>query len=89
MIELSDVEIQQLKDQNQKRIKRVVSLIAISLTIISILLVALSLSLGPKIDQLVSESLDAKLTSKDLFHGSRRNDSARPSIESLLIKAIN
>uniref|UniRef100_A0AC34Q9M3 Uncharacterized protein n=1 Tax=Panagrolaimus sp. JU765 TaxID=591449 RepID=A0AC34Q9M3_9BILA len=67
MIELSDIEIQQLKEQNQKRIKRVVTIVAISLTLISVILVGLSLSLGPKIDQLVSESVDGKLSSKDLF----------------------
>uniref|UniRef100_A0A7E4VVK4 Col_cuticle_N domain-containing protein n=1 Tax=Panagrellus redivivus TaxID=6233 RepID=A0A7E4VVK4_PANRE len=74
MIELSDVEIQQLKEQNQKRIKRVVTLVAILLTGISIILVGLSLSLGPKIDQLVSESLDGKISSRDLFLGPKKND---------------
>ncbi|KAI1729441.1 hypothetical protein DdX_01682 [Ditylenchus destructor] len=73
MIELTDIEVQQLKEQNHRRIKRVVTVVAITLIGISIVLVALSLSLGPKIDQLVSESLDAKLTSKDLFLGPKRN----------------
>uniref|UniRef100_A0AC34F7Q7 Uncharacterized protein n=1 Tax=Panagrolaimus sp. ES5 TaxID=591445 RepID=A0AC34F7Q7_9BILA len=54
MIELSDIEIQQLKEQNQKRIKKVVTIVAISLTLISVILVGLSLSLGPKIDQLAN-----------------------------------
>lgn len=51
-MELSDVEIQQLKEQNHRRIKRVVSVVALTLIIVSVILVALSLSLGPKIDQL-------------------------------------
>ncbi|KAI6240901.1 hypothetical protein M3Y99_00398700 [Aphelenchoides fujianensis] len=75
MIELSEVEIQQLKEQNHRRIKRVVTVVAITLMLISFILVALSLSLGPKIDQLVSESLDTSLSSKDLFLGPKqRND---------------
>uniref|UniRef100_A0A915DFG4 Uncharacterized protein n=1 Tax=Ditylenchus dipsaci TaxID=166011 RepID=A0A915DFG4_9BILA len=69
MMELSELEVQQIKDQNHRRIKRVVTAVAITLILISVILVALSLSLGPKIDQLVSESLDAKLSSKDLFLG--------------------
>ncbi|KAI1721147.1 hypothetical protein Ddc_07587 [Ditylenchus destructor] len=73
MIELTDIEVQMLKEQNHRRIKRVVTVVAITLIGISIVLVALSLSLGPKIDQLVSESLDAKLTSKDLFLGPKRH----------------
>jgi len=81
MIELSDIEIQQLKEQNQKRIKRVVTVVAISLTLISVILVALSLSLGPKIDQLVSESLDGKLSSKDLF--------LNPQNESEIVENLN
>lgn len=52
MIELTDVEIQQLKEQNHRRIKRVVTVVAVTLMLISFILVALSLSLGPKIDQL-------------------------------------
>uniref|UniRef100_A0AC35FNE3 Uncharacterized protein n=1 Tax=Panagrolaimus sp. PS1159 TaxID=55785 RepID=A0AC35FNE3_9BILA len=57
MIELSDIEIQQLKEQNQKRIKKVVTIVAISLTLISVILVGISLSLGPKIDQLVKSNM--------------------------------
>jgi hypothetical protein len=52
MIELTEVEILQLKEQNHKRIKRVVTIVAISMMVISFILVGLSLSLGPKIDQL-------------------------------------
>lgn len=52
MIELTDVEIQQLKEQNHRRIKRVVTVVAITMMLISFILVALSLSLGPKIDSL-------------------------------------
>ncbi|CAD5215338.1 unnamed protein product [Bursaphelenchus okinawaensis] len=76
LLELSDLEVQQLKEQNHRRIKRVVTAVAITLMLISFILVALSLSLGPKIDQLVSESLDTKLSSKDLFLGPKRNESA-------------
>lgn len=60
MIELTDVEIQQLKEQNHRRIKRVVTVVAISMMLVSFILVALSLSLGPKIDQL-GQSLHLKL----------------------------
>lgn len=51
-MELTDAEIQQLKEQNHNRIKRIVSIVAMILIIVSIILIALSLSLGPKIDQL-------------------------------------
>lgn len=51
-MELSDIEIQQLKDQNHRRIKKVVTVVAITLMLLAVILVALSLSLGPKIDQL-------------------------------------
>lgn len=51
-MDLSEVEIQQLKEQNNRRVKRVVSVVALTLIIASIILVALSLSLGPKIDDL-------------------------------------
>jgi hypothetical protein len=52
MIELSEAEIQALKEQNHRRIKRVVTIVAITMMLISFVLVALSLSLGPKIDAL-------------------------------------
>ncbi|KAI6177167.1 hypothetical protein M3Y97_00877500 [Aphelenchoides bicaudatus] len=74
MIELTDVEIQQLKEQNHRRIKRVVTVVAVTLMLISFILVALSLSLGPKIDQLVSENLETNLSSKDLFLGPKKNE---------------
>lgn len=51
-MELSEAEIAQLKEHNQRRVKRVVAIVAITMTLISIVLVALSLSLGSKIDQL-------------------------------------
>uniref|UniRef100_A0A183BL62 Col_cuticle_N domain-containing protein n=1 Tax=Globodera pallida TaxID=36090 RepID=A0A183BL62_GLOPA len=72
MMALSDAEIQQLKDQNQQRVKRVVALVAVAITTIAIILVALSLSLGPKIDQLVSESLESKMSSTELLLGPKR-----------------
>jgi hypothetical protein len=52
MIELSEAEIQALKEQNHRRIKRVVTIVAFTMMLISFVLVALSLSLGPKIDAL-------------------------------------
>uniref|UniRef100_A0A0N5A4Y2 Col_cuticle_N domain-containing protein n=1 Tax=Parastrongyloides trichosuri TaxID=131310 RepID=A0A0N5A4Y2_PARTI len=72
-IELSDIEIQQLKEQNQERVKKVVAYVAISLTVISIILVALSLSFGPKIDSLVNDQLDRRLISKELILGPNPN----------------
>ncbi|EFP02342.1 hypothetical protein CRE_00962 [Caenorhabditis remanei] len=48
--ELTDVEIQQLKEHNQKRVKRVVGFVAIAMTLLSLALVAFSLALGRKID---------------------------------------
>jgi hypothetical protein len=49
---LTDAELLQVKEDNQKRIKRIVAAVGIALTVISIVLVALSLSLGQKIDEL-------------------------------------
>uniref|UniRef100_A0A0K0F7D9 Col_cuticle_N domain-containing protein n=2 Tax=Strongyloides TaxID=6247 RepID=A0A0K0F7D9_STRVS len=72
-IELSDIEIQQIKEQNQERIKKVVAYVAISLTVISIILVALSLSFGPKIDSLVNDQLDQRLITKQLILGPNPN----------------
>ncbi|CEF67909.1 Hypothetical protein SRAE_2000257000 [Strongyloides ratti] len=72
-IELSDIEIQQIKEQSQERIKKVVAYVAISLTVISIILVALSLSFGPKIDSLVNDQLDQRLITKQLILGSNTN----------------
>jgi len=74
-MDLSDAELQQIarmKEQNHQRIKRVVTIVALTLILISVVLVALSLSLGPKIDQMVSESLDGKLSSSELFLGPKR-----------------
>uniref|UniRef100_A0AC35TMX5 Col_cuticle_N domain-containing protein n=1 Tax=Rhabditophanes sp. KR3021 TaxID=114890 RepID=A0AC35TMX5_9BILA len=70
-VELTDIEIQLLKDQNTKKIKKVITIVAITLTLISIVLVALSLSFGPKIDSLVNDELDRKISSKELFLGPR------------------
>jgi hypothetical protein len=75
MEELSDAEIQHIKEHNHRRVKQVVTLVAITLMLTAFVLVVLSLSLGSKIDDLVSESLDHKLSSKDLFLGPKRNDS--------------
>uniref|UniRef100_A0A1I7ZD53 Col_cuticle_N domain-containing protein n=1 Tax=Steinernema glaseri TaxID=37863 RepID=A0A1I7ZD53_9BILA len=75
-MELTDLEIQQLKEHNQRRVKQVVCTIAVIMTLVCVALIALSLSLGPKIDQMVSESLDSKLSSQDLFLGPRRNESS-------------
>uniref|UniRef100_A0A914XJ69 Uncharacterized protein n=1 Tax=Plectus sambesii TaxID=2011161 RepID=A0A914XJ69_9BILA len=54
---LTDAELLQVKEDNQKRIKRIVAAVGIALTVISIVLVALSLSLGQKIDELVSAQI--------------------------------
>lgn len=51
-IGLTDAELLQVKEDNQRRIKRIVAAVGIALTVISIVLVALSLSLGQKIDEL-------------------------------------
>ncbi|KAL3085306.1 hypothetical protein niasHS_010375 [Heterodera schachtii] len=74
---LTDAEIQQLKEQNQRRVKRVVALVAVAITTIAVILVALSLSLGPKIDQLVSESLESsQLSSAELLLGGPKRTTA-------------
>ena len=49
---MSPAQIQAIKDQNQKKIKRIVAIVGITLTIISIILVGLSLSFGQKIDEI-------------------------------------
>lgn len=50
--DISDNEIQQLKDHYERRIKQVVTGVVVTLFVISFVLVGLSLSLGPKLDQL-------------------------------------
>ncbi len=52
MEDLTEAELKLLKEQNQRRVKRIVAAVGITLTLVSIILVALSLSLGQKIDQL-------------------------------------
>ncbi|CAJ0578759.1 unnamed protein product, partial [Mesorhabditis spiculigera] len=66
-MEFTDLEIQQIKDHNQKRVKRVVAVVAISMTIIAIVLVGLSLSFGKKIDLLVEESMEKRHQGRELL----------------------
>jgi len=71
-MEISDAEIQHLKEQNNRRVKRVVTAVALTLIIFSLILVAMSLSFGRKMDQLVSESMEGKLDADDLFNATRQ-----------------
>ncbi len=50
--ELTPAQLRALKEDSQKRVKRIVAAVGITLTVISIILVALSLSFGQKIDDL-------------------------------------
>lgn len=63
---LTDAELLQVKEDNQRRIKRIVAAVGIALTVISIVLVALSLSLGQKIDELGKSIAQSALVS--LYH---------------------
>ena len=78
---LTEAEARQLKERNQRWVKRVVALVALVLTTIAVVLVALSLSLGPKIDQLVSESLESKISSKELILGPIRKKTGAPTAD--------
>ncbi|CTQ86632.1 Cell division protein FtsL [Caenorhabditis elegans] len=59
--ELTDVEIQQLKEHNQKRVKRVVVFVSIGMTLIALALVAFSLALGRKIDLMVEQKVEERM----------------------------
>ncbi|CAO4369734.1 unnamed protein product [Caenorhabditis nigoni] len=59
--ELTDIEIQQLKEHNQKRVKRVVGFVAIAMTLLSLALVAFSLALGRKIDLMVEQKVEERM----------------------------
>ncbi|KJH41718.1 hypothetical protein DICVIV_12301 [Dictyocaulus viviparus] len=50
--ELSAFEIQQIKEHHQRRVKRVVVLVAILMTLLAFSLVAMSLALGRRIDMM-------------------------------------
>lgn len=50
--ELTPEQLNELKESSHRRVKRLIAGVGITLTIISILLVALSLTLGQKIDEL-------------------------------------
>lgn len=50
--QLSEADILHFKEQNHRRVKRVVTLVAITLMLTAFVLVVLSLSLGSKIDDL-------------------------------------
>ncbi|KAK6744438.1 hypothetical protein RB195_011257 [Necator americanus] len=58
--ELSDIEIQQIKEHNQRRVKRVVALVALLMTLLALGLVAMSLALGNRIDMMVEEDLEKR-----------------------------
>lgn len=58
--ELSDVEIQQIKEHNQRRVKRVVALVAVLMTLLALGLVTMSLALGSRIDMMVEEDLEKR-----------------------------
>nr|CAD2192166.1 unnamed protein product [Meloidogyne enterolobii] len=54
-------------NENNLILKRVIIFVTVLLTVIAIVLVVLSLSLGPKIDQLVTDSLETRLDPKELL----------------------
>ncbi|KAL6726559.1 hypothetical protein Aduo_008520 [Ancylostoma duodenale] len=58
--ELSDIEIQQIKEHNQRRVKRVVAMVALLMTLLALGLVAMSLALGNRIDMMVEEDLEKR-----------------------------
>uniref|UniRef100_A0A0N5AV55 DUF5056 domain-containing protein n=1 Tax=Syphacia muris TaxID=451379 RepID=A0A0N5AV55_9BILA len=51
-MELTDSEAIQIKEYDQRRLKRVIVTVVVIMTVVSIVLVALSLALGPQLDQL-------------------------------------
>lgn len=59
--ELSEADILHFKEQNHRRVKRVVTLVAITLMLTALMLVVLSLSLGSKIDDLGKSATGAGL----------------------------
>ncbi|WKY02959.1 hypothetical protein Q1695_016340 [Nippostrongylus brasiliensis] len=58
--ELTDIEIQQIKEHNQRRVKRVVALVAVLMTLLALGLVTMSLALGNRIDMMVEEDLEKR-----------------------------
>ncbi|VDO36983.1 hypothetical protein V3C99_000695 [Haemonchus contortus] len=58
--ELSDIEIQQIKEHNQRRVKRVVALVAVLMTLLALGLVTMSLALGNRIDMMVEEDMEKR-----------------------------
>ncbi|CAJ0598402.1 unnamed protein product [Cylicocyclus nassatus] len=58
--ELSDIEIQQIKEHNQRRVKRVVALVALLMTLLALGLVAMSLAFGNKIDLIIQKNMEKK-----------------------------
>ncbi|CAB3401701.1 unnamed protein product [Caenorhabditis bovis] len=73
--ELTDLEIQQLKEHNQKRVKKVVGLVAIVMTLLSLALVAFSLALGRKIDMMVEKSVEQRMEHYNTVSGINITDS--------------
>lgn len=51
-MELTDSEAIQIREYDQRRLKRVIVFVVVVMTVVSIVLVALSLALGPQLDQL-------------------------------------
>ena len=62
--ELTEAQLRELKESSHKRVKRIVAGVGITLTLISILLVALSLTLGQKIDDLVGQRVKDSAAAK-------------------------
>ncbi|VDD90646.1 unnamed protein product [Enterobius vermicularis] len=52
LMELTDSEAIQIREYDQRRLKRVIVFVVVVMTVVSIVLVALSLALGPQLDQL-------------------------------------
>ncbi|KAK6019875.1 hypothetical protein OSTOST_14480 [Ostertagia ostertagi] len=67
--ELSDIEIQQLKEHNQRRVKRVVALVAVLMTLLALGLVTMSLALGNRIDMMVEQDLEKRAADEFLRTG--------------------
>uniref|UniRef100_A0A1I8EF10 Nematode cuticle collagen N-terminal domain-containing protein n=2 Tax=Wuchereria bancrofti TaxID=6293 RepID=A0A1I8EF10_WUCBA len=64
-----------VKEQNHVYARRMITTIAITLTILAVFLVTLSLLLGSRIDQIVNETFDTnmKISGSELFLGPKTN----------------
>ncbi|VIO90154.1 Uncharacterized protein BM_BM17325 [Brugia malayi] len=67
--------LEYIKEQNQAYARRMITTIAITLTILAVFLVTLSLLLGSRIDQIVNEKFDTnmKISGSELFLGPKTN----------------